>query len=336
MTIKDEFEFPDEKEAKQGAKASEQDNFELVIEDDTPPEDQGKKPAMKKPVEEVTDEELDNYSKQAERRIKKFSKGYHDERRAKEQALREREAAENFARQVFEENKKLKEQLSSGSKVLIETSKNAAEAELAAAKEKYKKAYESADPDGIVEAQEEIARATLKMERAGTMRPIEHNDDKEFNIPQHRQAEPDTPQPSRRTQAWLENNGDWFGQDEEMTMAAMGLDKKLQKQYGADYVGTKEYFDTIDNTMRKRFPEYFEDDDAQSTEEQSTRKRTEPVDEDDSPRRATKPATVVAPASRSTPPSRIRLKASEAAIARRLGVPLELYAKQVAQLKRGE
>lgn len=338
MTIKDEFEFPDEKEAKQGAKAAEQDNFELVIEDDTPPEDQGKKRAMKEPIDEVTDEELDNYSKQAERRIKKFSKGYHDERRAKEQALREREAAENFARQVFEENKKLKEQLSSGSKVLIETSKSAAEAELAAAKEKYKKAYESADPDGIVEAQEEIARATLKMDRAGTMKPIEHSDDKEFNIPQQRQAqaEPEQAPPSRRTQAWLENNSDWFGQDEEMTMSAMGLDKKLQKQYGADYVGTKEYFETIDRTMRKRFPEYFEDEESQSHEEQSTRKRTEPVDEDESPRRATKPATVVAPASRSTPPSRVRLKASEAAIARRLGVPLELYAKQVAQLKRGE
>ena len=337
MTIKDEFEFPDEKEAKQGAKASEQDNFELIIEDDTPPEDQGKKRAMKEPIDEVTDEELDNYSKQAERRIKKFSKGYHDERRAKEQALREREAAENFARQVFEENKKLKEQLSTGSKALIATSKNAAEAELAAAKEKYKKAYESADPDSIVQAQEEIAKATVKLDRAGMMRPVEHNDDKEFTPPAVQPAQTQSAPPvSRRTQQWFENNGDWFGQDDEMTMTAMGLDKKLQKEYGADYVGTKEYFDTIDRTMRRRFPEYFEDGDIQSTEEQSTRKRTEPVDEDDSPRRATKPATVVAPASRSTPPSRVRLKASEAAIARRLGVPLELYAKQVAQLKRGE
>ena len=88
--------------------------------------------------------------------------------------------------------------------------------------------------------------------------------------------------------------------------------------------------------MRKRFPEYFEDEESQSTEEVSTRKRTEPADEDETPRRASKPATVVAPASRSTPPSRIRLKASEAAIARRLGVPLEVYAKQVAELKRGE
>jgi len=107
-----------------------------------------------------------------------------------------------------------------------------------------------------------------------------------------------------------------------MTMAAMGIDRKLQKEYGADYVGTEEYFRTIDKTMRKRFPEQFED--AQSEE----------PDEEVTPRRATR-ATVVAPAARSTSPNRIRLKASEAATARRLGVPLEEYARQVALLKRG-
>ena len=118
-------------------------------------------------------------------------------------------------------------------------------------------------------------------------------------------------------------------------MTAMGLDKKLQKQYGPEYIGTKEYFDTIDKTMRKRFPEYFED--AQSEEETDPpKKRSTPVEEEEVPqRRASKPATVVAPAARSTPPNRIRLKASEAAIARRLGVPIEEYAKQVAKLNRG-
>jgi len=117
-------------------------------------------------------------------------------------------------------------------------------------------------------------------------------------------------------------------------MTAMGLDKKLAKEYGPNYVGTEEYFQTIDKTMRKRFPEHFG---AQSHEEDDTpsSKSSEPADEE-TPRRATKPATVVASASRSTPPNRIRLKASEAAIARRLGVPIEQYAKQVALLRKGE
>jgi hypothetical protein len=115
-----------------------------------------------------------------------------------------------------------------------------------------------------------------------------------------------------------------------MTLAAMGVDKKLQREYGADYAGTEEYFRTVDKIMRKRFPEYF---DTQSSEDDPPpKKRVEPAEEDEPPRRATKSATVVAPASRSTSPSRVRLKASEASIARRLGVPLEEYAKQVAKL----
>jgi hypothetical protein len=142
----------------------------------------------------------------------------------------------------------------------------------------------------------------------------------------------------RRTQKWVDTNKDWWGKDEEMTMTAMGLDKKLQKQYGADYIGTEEYFETIDKTMRKRFPEYFEDTQSDEDDEPPPKKRTsEPVDEDDydPPRRATRITSPVAPASRSTPPTRIRLKASEAAQARRLGVPIEEYARQVALLRKG-
>lgn len=325
----DEFKFPDEVDEKEEQKA---EKLEVDIEDDTPEEDRGRKPS-KRPIEEVTDEELETYDEKVQSRIKRFTRGYHDERRAKEQALREREAAEAFARQVYEENKRLKEQLSTGSKAYIETSKSAAEAELEAAKARYKKAYEEANPDEIVQAQEAIAKATVKLDRAGTMKPIEMEEEKEFKVPTTEQAE--APKVSRRTQAWLNSNADWFGPDSEMTMAAMGLDKKLQAKYGADYVGTKEYFDTIDRTMRKRFPEYFEDAQSDEDDEPPPKKRAEP-DEEDSPRRASKAATVVAPASRSTPPSRVRLKASEAAIARRLGVPIELYAKQVAQLNRGE
>jgi hypothetical protein len=122
-----------------------------------------------------------------------------------------------------------------------------------------------------------------------------------------------------------------------MTMAAMGIDRKLQKEYGPDYVGTEEYFKTIDKTMRKRFPEHFESDQSYEDDDPPPKKRTsEPVDEDDeTPRRATRITSPVAPATRSTPPNRIRLKASEAAQARRLGVPIEEYARQAALLRKG-
>ncbi len=328
----EDFKFPDEVDDKEEQKA---EKLEVEIEDDTPEEDRGRKPS-KRPIEEVTDDELASYDEKVQSRIKRFTRGYHDERRAKEQAERERQAAEAFARQVFEENKKLKEQLSTGSKAYIETSKSAAEAELEAAKTRYKKAYEDANPDEIVQAQEAIAKATVKLDRVGVMKPIEiEAEEREFKVPPAQQAEPSTPPVSRRTQKWMDDNADWFGRDTEMTGAVMGLDQKLQKQYGADYVGTKEYFDTIDRTIRKRFPEYFEDAQSQEDNDPPPEKKVEPA-EDETPRRASKAATVVAPASRSTPPSRVKLKASEAAIARRLGVPIELYAQQVAKLNRGE
>jgi len=327
--FEDSYEFPDEVDAK---KAAAEDKIEIEIEDDTPPEDRGRKP-MKEPVEDPTEEELASYDEKVQQRIKKFTRGYHDERRAKEQALREREATEAYARQIIEENKKLQQQLSSGSKVLIEQSQSSAQLELEAAKKKYKEAYEQADVDALAEAQAEIAKATLRMDRASGMKPIEV-EEKEFTP-----AQPEQPRLTPRTQKWIERNSDWWGKDDEMTMTAMGIDRRLQREYGADYVGTEEYFKTIDKTMRKRFPEHFESDQSYEEDEPPPKKRTsEPVDEDDdddTPRRATRITSPVAPATRSTPPSRIRLKASEAAQARRLGVPIEEYARQVALLRKG-
>ena len=322
-----DFELPDpDKKGKDQV----EEKFEVEIEDDTPPQDRGRKP-MKEPVEDVPEDELSSYDEKVQARIKKFTRGYHDERRAKEEALREREAAEAFARQVHEENKRLKQQVASGSNAFIEQSKSAAQIELESAKSQYKKAYEAGDSDALVAAQEEIAKATLKMDRAVNMRPVQIQEEDDYAPPPRK---PDPPKLAPRTQRWVEANSDWWGVDEEMTSAAMGLDKKLQREYGSDYIGSEDYFKTIDKTMRKRFPEHF----AQSYEEDEPppRKRaSEPEDEEyETPTRAPRYVSPVAPATRSTPPNRVRLKASEAAIARRLGVPIEEYAKQVAQLKR--
>jgi hypothetical protein len=320
----EKYEFPDEKEAKGDAVEAASDDFEIEIEDDTPPEDRGRAP-MAQPVDEVTDEELATYDEKVQKRIKKFTRGYHDERRAKEEAIREREAAEAFAKQVYEENKRLQEQLANGSQAYIEQSKTVAEATLSAAEERYRKAYESADADAMITAQKEIAKATYQMEQA---QPVQVEEPKVTPPPPAQtQAEPRlTP----RTKDWLAENSDWFGKDEEMTSAAMGLDRKLQREYGPDYIGTEDYFRTIDRTMRKRFPEHFG---SQDEDEAPSKTASRPV-EVDTTRRA-KQTTVVAPATRSTPPNRIKLKGSEANIAKRLGVPLEEYAKQAAKLNRG-
>jgi hypothetical protein len=319
----DDFKFPDEKSGKEEEKNTSEE-IELEIEDDTPPADRGRKTAP--PPQDPTDEELSSYSREAQNRINKFTRGYHDERRAKEAAERERLAAEDFARKVYEENRRLKEQLKSGSEVFIETSKTAAQTELQVAKKKMKDAFEAGDADSLVSAQEEVAKATLKMDRAQTMMPIHLDHGEEFRPAKQEEKMPP------KTKRWLDKNSDWFGVDEEMTYSAVGLDKKLQKQYGADYIGSDDYFQEVDRTMRKRFPDYFRSHEESDDPPQNS---SNPA-EDESPRRAARPSTPVAPASRSTPPSRVKLKASQVSLARRLGITPEQYAKQVALLNRGE
>jgi hypothetical protein len=296
----EEFVFPDEKEAKTEP--------EIEIVDDTPEEDRGRAPA--EPPEEVTEDELASYDEKVQKRIKKFTRGYHDERRAKEQAQREREAAETLARQVLDENRKLQEQLASGSKEYITQAQQMAEGELSAAKRAYREAYEEGDADKIVAAQEAIAKATLKIDKASAMKPLQVVE-KDVQLSQQ-------PRVDARVAEWQSKN-QWFGKNRAMTAFALGLHAELVEEKGVD-PSSDRYYQEIDRTMRAKFPESFG-----SIEE--------PVEEE-APRRA-KPATVVAPAARSTPPNRIRLTQSEVAIAKRLGVPLELYAKKVAELKNG-
>jgi hypothetical protein len=297
-----------------------QGELDIEIEDDTPPEDKVKSTGE---VEDADDEELSTYSKGVQTRIHKMTLAKNNERRAKDEAIREREAAETFAKQVYEENKRLKSQLEEGSKIFIDQNKNTAQMEIDTAKKRFKQAFETGDSDELTSAQEALAKATLRLDKAETMRPIE-SAEISYEQPQQNRLAPST-------QEWVDNNSDWWGKDEEMTMSAMGLDKKLQKQYGSEYVGTPEYFKTIDKTMRKRFPEHF--DAEEEEDDQPPQKKSQTDDEDTS--RRTKPASVVAPATRSTPPNRVKLKASEATIARRLGVPIEEYARQVALLRRG-
>jgi len=325
----EDFEFPDEKEAKGKPEAVEDDGFDVEIEDDTPKKDRGRKPDDT-PPEDPTEDELASYDEKVQSRLKKFTRGYHDERRAKEEALREREAAEKLAKQLWDQNRRLQEQVELGSRAYIEQSKSSAEMEFEKAKAKYKEAYESGDSDAVVDAQAEVSRATLNLDRVQNMRPLQAKE----NDVQIQQRSTNQPNVSQRDQRWMQKNT-WFGTDPEMTASALGLHQKLAKEHGADFVGSDDYYKRVDATMRRRFPEYYED--TQSDEDDApSKKASEPAYEDEPPRRAAKPANVVAPASRSTPPNRIRLKASEAAIARRLGVPLEEDAKQVAQLKRGE
>jgi len=302
----EEYTFPDEQPTKAAPEA--EDQFEIEVVDDTPAADRGRTPGES--PEEVTDDELAGYDEKVQKRIKKFTRGFHDERRAKEQAQREREAAETLARQVLDENRKLQEQLASGSKEYITQAQQMAEGELGAAKRAYREAYEEGDSEKLVAAQEAIAKATLRIDKASTLKPLQVVE-KEVQIPQQ-------PRIDGRVAEWQAKNT-WFGKNRAMTAFALGLHSELVEERGVD-PSSDRYYQEIDRTMRSKFPESFG-----SIEEPA----------EDEPVRRAKPATVVAPAARSTPPNRIRLTQSEVAIAKRLGVPLELYAKKVAELKNG-
>jgi len=299
-----EFEFPDEQEAK--AKPTEtkaeQDESDIEVVDDTPEKDRGREPS--EPPSEVTEDELESYSEKTRKRIQHLSKGYHDERRVKEAALREKEEALRFAQQILEENKRLKGFAAESAKTVRESEKTVAEAELAQARAKFKKAYEDGDADALALAQEEIAEAKIKLVSRSVKENTVQEEKEEYNPPKPSRG------PDPRAVRWQQENS-WFGQDKEMTAFALGVHEKLVDS-GIDPT-SDDYYDRLNRRLRQVYPDSFEEVETEK------------------PVKKAKPANVVAPATRSTAPKKIVLTQTQVALAKRLGVPLELYAKKVAE-----
>jgi hypothetical protein len=311
---RDEFKFPDEIEEEKKAKGGGvEDQLEIEIEDDTPEQDRGREPMPKEVVDELENDELEEYSDKVKVRLKQMKKVWHDERRAKEAAYREQQEAIDFARRVADENKRLKEQYSAGEKEYATTVQNAAAMELEMAKKAYREAYDSGDGERLVDAQQAMQDANLKLHSAKNFRPAPLQQE-EFAVQQRQEQQSAPNQPDRRAMAWQERNP-WFGQDEEMTASALGLHEKLKRN--GVVVGSDEYYATLDKTIRRRFSENFED--------------SEPETKASQPR--TKSSTVVAPATRSTSPNKVRLKASQIQLAKKLGLTPEQYAREAIKLE---
>jgi hypothetical protein len=282
-------------------------DFELEIEDDTPEQDRNRQPLPKEMVQDLEEDELEEYSEKVKTRLKQMKKVWHDERREKESALREQQEAINLAQNLVEENKKLKTRLTEGEKSLIMTATREAELDTQMAERAYKEAYDSGDSDQILEAQKKLNTTSNRLERLKGYRPSLQASE---NSVQNQPTQAAAPRLDQKTDSWRKQNT-WFGQDEEMTATALGLHQKLEKQYGGQYIGTDEYWNTVNKTMQKRFPEYFGDE------------------EPEKPQRTA--ATVVASASRSTAPKKIVLKQSQLALARKLGLTPEQYAREYAK-----
>jgi len=271
--------------------------------------------ADKKETKEV--DEIEKYDEKVKKRIADLQTGFHNERRRAEEAAREKEEALAFAQSIAEENKKLKGSLNVGQTALLEQAKKVVSNEVDDAKRRYKLAYESGDSDALVDAQELLTSAKIKMDRVNNFKPALQDEQNEVKIAPR--EVPRQPQADPKAARWQAENS-WFGSDDEMTSFALGLHTKLIKN-GID-PNTDEYYERINSRIRQVFPENFGLDNNEPEARQSSAPRQK--------------SNVVAPATRSTSSSKIRLSPFQVTMAKKFGVSHELMAQKIAELRKGE
>ncbi len=290
------------------------DDVEIEIVDDTPPQDRGRKP-LEREVNDPTEEEIDGYSEGVKKRIKELTHARHDERRAKEALLREKQELERLAQHMVQENQRLKQYVQTGTEQYAASQVQVAENEVEKAKQQLKAATEAFDTEAIIAAQEALMEAKFKVQSAKSFKaPPLQEETVELKTPQNSEPAPELDQ---KTLNWQAKN-QWFGAPgyEELTSFALGLHQKLVTS-GVD-PRSDEYFERIDSRIKDKFPEVFGE----------TKSQPKPGDG------SRKPTTVVAPASRSTGAKKIQLTPTQIALAKKFGLTPQQYAAQVAKLEK--
>jgi hypothetical protein len=305
------YKFPDEAEGP-AVEVDVTPEIEVEVVDDTPPADRNREPLPQELVEELEKDDLAEYSTKVKQRLGQMKKVWHDERRAKESATREREEAITVAQRYITENNELKQRLGAGEKMLIGAVTKTATDELSASKQKLKDAYEAGDSDAIADAQEAMTDAKLKLRDYQSYKPSLQT--QETGVESNQQAQAPRQVVDPKAETWRQKNT-WFGVDEEMTALALGLHEKLVKE-GID-TSSDAYYSRLNSTIRKRFPEYYDGDQTESQGKPANRKA----------------ANVVAPATRSTAPNRVRLTQTQMGLAKKFGLTPEAYAREVIKLE---
>ena len=289
---------------------------EVVVE--TPEEEPVKEAAPEKeePVKEASEEkqeaseqdELDSYSKGVQTRIKKLTEKYRQEERDKSEAVR-------LSQELIEENKKLKTRVQALDTGYLSEYGTRLQSQTEAAKRMMKEAYEAGDSDRVVEAQQLMSNIAAEQQRYNTAKAQAERQAKvqvqQQEQPQQQQqpAQQQRPQPDPRAVAWKDKN-EWFGADKIMTAAAFALHSQLTDEEGFD-PNSDEYYTEVDKRLRHEFPHKFSETKKSGGGSQV--------------------ASAGNSASRSTKQGRrsVKLSHSQVAIAKKLGVPLEEYAKYV-------
>ena len=318
---KEEYKFPDEMEETKGKPVDElEEGFEVVEVDDTPEEDKNVEPLpneIKKDLE--TADSSAEYSKNVKDKFTQYKKAWHDERRAKEAALREQQEALSAAQAILDENRRLKEVLQSGEKELISSYQTSAELEASQARKAYKEAYDSGDSDALAEAQEEMMRAQLKLDRAKNFKPTVQISENDVKLQTKQSQQP--AQMDDKVAEWVANNP-WYVDPDKKSMSkyAVFIHEELEEKFGRAFIGTDEYFKRIDTEVKRRFPEEFDDIETKNEEEEK-------------PQRTSRLSTVVAPAKRSTSSKKIVLTKTQVALAKKFGLSPEQYARELNKLE---
>lgn len=301
---KPKFKFPDEKESEEH-----DDNILIEIENDAPEQDKNKEPLPESLKEELYSDDLTDYSTKVKKKLLQLKHLAHDERREKERVYRENHEAIALANRLVEENKRLKQNLHDNQNTSLQTISKNVEMEIEKAKNDYRAAYESGDTDKIIEAQQKLTDLSLKNDKVKNFKPVPLQNEQTYAPIQQQPAF--KPPPVDPTAVRWQKNNTWFGKDKQMTSMALGLHEELREE--GVIIASEEYYKRIDDTMRQRFPEKFENEEKDE--------------------RPTRPSTIVAPATRSTSPKKIRLNTSQIAIAKKLGLTPEQYAQAVLKLE---
>jgi len=281
------------------AEEQEQEQSEVTVSEET-------SEAEEQP-QAANEDELQEYSKNVQQRISKLTKKYRDEEA-------QRVAAVEFAEAVKKQNDELKQRLDALDQSYTSEFGTRVDSQIESAKQAYQKAYDDGDSEAMFEAQKNLSRLALdqaQLEQAKQRQ--ERKSEEPAQQPQQPAAPPPQPQqPDPKAEAWAQKN-EWFGSDQTMTYAAFGLHRQLIEDEGFD-PQSDEYYNELDNRMKKEFPHKF----------------AAPTKGDTGPRVASAEST--ASRSKSTKGRRtVKLTPSQIAIAKRLNVPLEEYAKYVKE-----
>jgi len=258
--------------------------------------------------EETSDsDDLSEYSESVKKRISKLTSKFREEERQRNEAIK-------FAESVKKQNEELKAKLDKLDNTYVGEFDTRIQSQSIAAKEAYRKAAEENDVDAMYEASQNIARIAMEEARLNDLKTRREEQKKQPQVDEVQQPQVQQPQvrPDPKAEEWARKNT-WFGQDQTMTYAAFGLHKQLIEDEGFDAT-SDEYYNELDNRIRSEFPHKFQEAQRKSN----------------SPRVASAGTT----ASKSSSPKgrrTVKLTASQIAIAKRLNVPLEEYAKYVKE-----